>query len=121
MQAKDHQSAGLDIMEQETHILYPVFNVIHTSIDAKKVLGMAFNYYAELKLRSSAGMQGLLLTAGIIDNYYDGCLCYEIFNFSSHPYVFLSGFAYIQAIIHILMHPLGFGYSIKLKFLKIYN
>ena len=48
LQAKDHQSAGLDIIEQESHVLYPGFNVVHTSIDAKKVLALAFNYYADL-------------------------------------------------------------------------
>ena len=74
LQVKNEQSAGYDIIELETHTQNPVFNLIHTSIDCKEVLNIPHNYYVELKLRSSAGQLGLVLTAGIIDNYYNGCL-----------------------------------------------
>ena len=54
--AKSSQSAGLGIIEPESHVLYPGLNVVHTSNDAKKVLAIEFNYYVELKLKSSAFM-----------------------------------------------------------------
>ena len=34
LQAKEHNSAGLDIVDQESHILCPGFNIVHTSINS---------------------------------------------------------------------------------------
>ena len=113
LQVKHEQSAGYDIIELETNTLNPGFNIIHTSIDCKEVLNIPDNYYVELKLRSSAGQLGLVITAGIIDNYYDGCLCYEIFNFSNVPQVFEKGKAYIQAIYHKIYRPSSVNFTIK--------
>ena len=33
LQAREHNSASLDIVEQESHILYPGFNIVNTSIN----------------------------------------------------------------------------------------
>ena len=115
LQAKNHQSAGLDIIEQESHLLMPGFNIVHTSINSKKVLKILKDYYVELKLRSIAGQHNLLLAAGTIDNYYDACLCYEIFNFGPVPFAMEKGFAYIQVIYHQISRPNNIHYSLKTR------
>ena len=75
----------------------------------------------KLKLRSSAGQLGLVLTAGIIDNYYDGCLCYEIFNFANVPHVFEKGHSYIQAIYQKICRPATVKFTLKKNVSSIKN
>ena len=45
LQAKGHQSGGLDIIEQESHLLVPGFNIVHSSI--QKVLKIPTDYYGQ--------------------------------------------------------------------------